>query len=185
MEPSFNSVPFSGTAVQRFTTVSPAWSVDSAQGGVLFFGLTFLTAALGALASSRAAQFYGALKLPRWAPPASVFGPTWTVLYCLMAMAAWLVWRHRHKVQGDSGLLLYSIALLPNVLWSWLFFDQRLGLWALVDIGVLWFLVGLTIRAFWRVQPRFGLLLVPLWAWVSFAGVLNAELWLTNPAILG
>jgi len=185
METSLSGVRMSGPAIQRHTAVSPVWSIDSARGVLLWFGLTFLTATLGGLASARAAQFYGALKLPEWAPPASVFGPVWSVLYLLMAVAAWLVWRYRHTVRGTSGLLLYAMALVPNAMWSWLFFDWHLGLWALIDIGVLWLLVGLTVRAFWRVRPVFGLLMVPLWAWVSFAGVLNAVLWQTNPALLG
>jgi benzodiazapine receptor len=185
METSLSGAPMSGPAIQRHTAVAPIWSIDSAQGALLWFGLTFLTGALGGLASSRAAQFYGALKLPEWAPPASVFGPVWSVLYLLMAVAAWLVWRHRHTVPGASGLLVYGVALVPNAMWSWLFFDWQLGLWALIDIGLLWLLVGFTVRAFWRVRPVFGLLMVPLWAWVSFAGVLNAVLWQTNPALLG
>ncbi len=184
MKTSRASTSFSGPAAQRYTTVSPIWSVDSAQGAVVWFGLTFLTAALGALASARASQFYDALRLPQWAPPGSVFGPVWSGLYTLMAVSAWLVWRHRHKVHGSTGLLLFGVALLPNALWSWLFFNWHQGLWALIDIGVLWFLVALTVRAFWRVRPVFGLLLVPLWGWVSFAGVLNVVLWQTNPALL-
>lgn len=185
MATSFSGAPLPGPAIQHHTAVSPAWSPDSARGALLWVGLTFLTAVLGGLASARAAQFYDALRLPPWAPPASLFGPVWSVLYVLMAVAAWLVWRHRHTVRGSSGLALYAVALVPNVLWSWLFFDLHLGLWALVDIAVLWLLVGLTARAFWRIRPVFGLLMVPLWLWVSFAGVLNAALWWTNPALLG
>jgi benzodiazapine receptor len=185
METSLSGAPSSGPPTQRLTAVSPVWSPDSAWGALLWVGLTFLTATLGGLASARAPQFYGALQLPDWAPPASVFGPVWSALYLLMAVAVWLVWRHRRAVQGASGLLLYGVALVPNALWSWLFFDAHLGLWALIDIGVLWLLVGLTVRAFWRVRPIFGLLLGPLWVWVSFAGVLNAVLWQTNPAFLG
>ena len=185
MESSLSHAPASGPAIQRHTAVVPAFAADSLRGALLWGGLTLLTAVLGGLASARAAQFYDALSLPDWAPPAAVFGPVWSVLYVLMAVAAWLVWRHRHTVKGSSGLLLYGVALLPNALWSWLFFDWHLGLWALIDIGVLWLLVGLTVRAFWNVRPAFGLLMVPLWAWVSFAGLLNATVWWTNPALLG
>lgn len=185
METSHFFAPSSGSAIQRYTAVSPVWSADSARGALLWFALTFLAAALGGLASVRASEFYGALRLPAWAPPASVFGPVWSGLYLLMAVAAWLVWRYRHKVQGSSGLVLYAVALVPNALWSWLFFNGHLGLWALIDVGVLWLLVALTALTFWRVRPIFGLLMVPLWVWVSFAGVLNAVLWQTNPALLG
>jgi tryptophan-rich sensory protein len=185
METYLSGAPLSGDAIQRYTAVSPARSADSARGALLWVGLTLLTATLGGLASGRATQFYGALQQPAWAPSAAVFGPVWSALYLPMALAAWLVWRHRHMVRGSTGLLLYGVALVPNALWSWLFFDWHLGLWALIDIGVLWLLVGLTVRAFWRVRPVFGLLMVPLWAWVSFAGVLNAVLWQTNPVLLG
>lgn len=177
--------PASGRVFQRHAAVVPALSIDSLRGALLWLGLTLLTAVLGGLASANAADFYGSLRLPAWAPPGWVFGPVWSLLYALMALAAWLVWRHRHTVHGASGLLLYGLALLPNALWSWLFFDWHLGLWALLDIGALWLLVGLTVRAFWRVRPTFGLMMLPLWLWVSFAGVLNAVLWRTNPALLG
>jgi translocator protein len=177
--------PLSRPNTQHYAPTSPAWSADSAIGALLWFGLTFLTAALGALASARAAEFYGALQLPSWAPPASVFGPVWSGLYLLMAVAAWHVWRHRHIANGANALVLYSAALVPNALWSWLFFDWHMGLWALVDIGVLWILVGLTVRAFWRVRPLAGWLMAPLWVWVSFAGALNAAVWKANPALLG
>lgn len=185
MENAVLDEPLPGPAIQHHTSISPVVSADSARGALLWFGLTFLTALLGGLASARAAQFYDALTLPAWAPPASWFGPVWSALYVLMAIAAWLVWRHRHGLRSASGLLLYGVALVPNALWSWLFFDWHLGLWALVDIAVLWLLVALTVRAFWRVRPAFGLLMVPLWAWVTFAGVLNAVVWWTNPALLG
>lgn len=185
MENTLLGEPLSGLAIPYRKAVSPVLSADSARGALLWFGLTFLTSVLGGLASARAPQFYDALRLPQWAPPASVFGPVWSVLYVLMAMAAWLVWRHRHTVRDSSGLMLYAVALVPNALWSWLFFDWHLGLWAMVDIGVLWLLVALTVRAFWRVPPLFGALLMPLWAWVSFAGVLNAVVWWANPALLG
>jgi benzodiazapine receptor len=165
--------------------VVPALSVDSARGAAIWVGLTLIAAAAGGLGSTAAHTFYAALTLPAWAPPAAVFGPAWSVLYVLMALSAWLVWRHRHTVNGATGLVLYGLALLPNALWSWLFFDWHLGLWALVDIALLWALVGFTVRAFWRVRPVFGAFLLPLWAWVSFAGVLNAAVWQANPALLG
>ena len=184
MKDSLNA-HLAGANIQPKVGASPAWSVDSARGALLWFGLTFLTAALGALASAHAAEFYAALQLPSWAPPASVFGPVWSGLYLLMAVAAWIIWRDRHITKCTDALVLYSVALVPNVLWSWLFFNWHLGLWALVDVTVLWILVALTVRAFWRIRPLAGWLMVPLWVWVSFAGVLNAAVWKANPALLG
>ena len=177
--------PLSDHVLQRHTAVVPAMSFDSARGAALWWGLTLLTAAMGGWASANAPDVYASLQRPNWAPPAAVFGPVWGLLYLLMGAAAWLVWRHRHTVAGHTGLVWYALALLPNALWSWLFFGWQLGAWALLDIAVLWLLLAFTVRAFWRVRPLFGALLLPLWAWVSFAGVLNAALWQANPALLG
>lgn len=164
---------------------SPWNSADSLRGALLWSTLTFVAAASGGLASSQAPEVYASLVQPDWAPPASVFGPVWSLLYLLMALAAWQVWCCRRTVSGASGLALYALALVPNALWSWLFFNQRMGAWALVDLVVLWVLIAFTVRSFWRVRPLSGALLLPLWAWVSFAGVLNAVVWLANPALLG
>ena len=179
------SAPLSSNSSPRLGGVVPVFSFDSARGAALWVSLTFMAAAAGGLGSSDAPGFYASLTLPAWAPPASVFGPVWSVLYLLMALSAWMVWRHRHTVRGQTGLGLYALGLLPNALWSWLFFEWHMGLWALVDIALVWVLVGLAVRAFWRVRPLFGALLMPLWAWVSFAAALNASVWQANPALLG
>lgn len=178
-------VPSPGHVAQRRAAAVSALSTDSLRGALLWWGLTLLTAALGGWASAGAPGFYAELQQPSWAPPAWVFGPVWSLLYLMMGLAAWLVWRHRHTVEGSTGLRLYAIALVPNALWSWLFFNQHVGAWALLDLVVLWLLIAFTVRAFWRVRPLFGALLLPLWIWVSFAGVLNALVWLANPALLG
>ena len=176
---------FSNDVVQRYAQVAPVLSADSLRGALLWWGLTLAAAAVGGWASSNAPGFYASLQLPSWAPPASVFGPVWGVLYLLMGISAWMVWRYRHTVPATSGLWLYALALLPNALWSWLFFNQHMGGVALLDITLLWVLVAFTIRAFWRVRPAFGMLLLPLGAWVSFAGVLDAVVWRANLALLG
>lgn len=160
-------------------------SGDSVRGALLWWALTLGAAALGGLASSQAPEVYATLVQPDWAPPPYVFGPVWSLLYGLMSVAAWQVWRYRRIAPGaTAGLVLYAVALVPNALWSWLFFNQRMGGWALLDLVVLWALIAFTVRAFWRVRPLAGALLLPLWAWVSFAGVLNAVVWLANPQLL-
>lgn len=145
---------------------------------------SFVAGALGAAASAGAAGFYQQLTRPPWAPPAWLFGPVWTVLYVMMAVAAWLVWRERGFADARAALGLFVAQLAANALWSWLFFAWRLGALALGEIVLLWLLVAATIAAFWRVRPLAGALLVPYLAWVTFAAALTFSLWRLNPAVL-
>ncbi|MGE8237510.1 MAG: TspO/MBR family protein [Stenotrophomonas indicatrix] len=146
--------------------------------------VTFLAAALGARASISAADFYASLTLPAWAPPASVFGPVWTVLYALMALAAWLVWRQGGWRAAAPALALYLLQLALNVLWSWLFFGWKQGALAFADIALLLALIVATMVAFHRVRPAAAWLLLPYLAWVTFASALNYAVWQANPAVL-
>ena len=143
-----------------------------------------LAAGLATLASLDAAEFYGQLTKPQWAPPGSIFGPVWTVLYLLMAVAAWLVWRSRGFAGAPITLALFLFQLGVNAFWSWLFFAWRLGLVALVDIVALLALIVATIAAFWRIRPLAGALLLPYLAWVVYAAVLNYRVWQLNPNLL-
>ena len=144
----------------------------------------FAAATVGAMASIEAKDFYGALVQPDWAPSPGVFGPVWTLLYTLMAIAAWLVWRVAGFTVQRSALTLFLLQLGCNALWSWLFFSWHLGFWAFADILVLWVLIAATLVLFWRVHPLAGALLVPYLLWVSFAAVLNFALWQLNPQVL-
>ena len=150
-----------------------------------WFIVSFAASAIGAIASMQAKSFYGQLAQPSWAPPASVFGPVWTVLYALMAIAAWLVWRSGGFRANRTALSLFGVQLALNVLWSWLFFAWHLGAWAFADIVVLWGLIVATVICFWRVLPMAGALLIPYLLWVSFASGLNYSVWQLNPNLLG
>ena len=98
---------------------------------------TFAAAAIGAVASIDAGAFYGQLARPPWAPDASVFGPVWTVLYALMGVAAWLVWKRGGWRARRGALSLFLLQLAVNALWSWLFFAWHLGAAAFLEILVL------------------------------------------------
>jgi len=91
----------------------------------------FAAAAIGAIASVDAAAFYAQLSKPSWAPPAAAFGPVWTVLYALMGVSAWLVWRSPRPRR--RALALFGAQLVANALWSWLFFAWHLGALAAVE----------------------------------------------------
>ena len=145
----------------------------------------FSTAGIGAAASFGAETFYLQLTRPSWAPPASLFGPVWTCLYALMAIAAWLIWQSRETWPARPALALFIFQLVSNALWSWLFFAWRLGALAFLDILVLWGAIAATITLFWRVRRLAGALLVPYLLWVTFASALNYSIWQLNPSLLG
>jgi tryptophan-rich sensory protein len=142
-------------------------------------------AALGGLASADAPTFYATLDRPEWAPPGWLFGPVWSVLYLLMGISAWLVWRVGGWRAALIPLTLFVVQLAFNALWSWVFFTWRSGLWAVVEILVLWLLILATLVVFWWRHPLAGALLLPYLAWVSFASVLAWTLWQRNPGLLG
>jgi benzodiazapine receptor len=150
-----------------------------------WLAICFVAATLGGVASASAPAFYRELVRPAWAPPGWVFGPVWTVLYLLMGVAAWLVWRERRFGGARTALGLFLVQLVANALWSWLFFAWQLGALATLEILVLWGLILATTVAFWRVRPLAGALLLPYLAWVSFASALCFAIWRANPQLLG
>ncbi len=150
-----------------------------------WLALSFLTAALGSVASVQARSFYAELSQPVWAPPGWLFGPVWTTLYLMMAIAAWLVWRRGGFSMTRLALTIFVIQLAVNALWSWLFFAWHLGGAAFVDILVLIALIALTTFHFWQHSRAAALLLIPYFCWVCFAAFLNYNVWQMNHALLG
>ena len=150
-----------------------------------WLAVAFIAAAVGALASVQSREFYVQLDRPSWSPPGWVFGPVWTVLYALMGIAAWLVWRVRGWAGARLALGRFLAQLALNALWTWLFFAWRMGGLAFAEIIVLWLLIAATVLAFWSVRPLAGALLLPYLAWVSFASALNWAIWRMNPGVLG
>ena len=144
--------------------------------------VVFAAAAVGAVASVNAQSFYAQLTKPSWAPPASVFGPVWSVLYVLMGASAWLVWRSSHPRWGALALFLAQLA--ANALWSWLFFAWHQGALATAEVLLLLILIALTMRAFWPGSRLAVLLLLPYLFWVSFASILTWSIWQRNPGLL-
>jgi benzodiazapine receptor len=141
--------------------------------------LCFAAASLGAVFMP--GEWYAALKKPAWNPPGWVFGPVWTALYTMMAMAAWLVWRQGGFAARLGPLLTFLAQLALNALWTPLFFGLHWPRVAFSGIILLWLAIAWTITAFWRVHRAAAWLLAPYLAWVSFAAVLNGTLWRLNP----
>jgi len=150
----------------------------SALGLVAALVLTFSAAYAGS--RFPADDWYDGLSKPPWNPPNWLFGPVWGVLYLLMALAAWLVWRTAGLAGAAVPLGVFVVQLGLNAAWSWIFFGRHeLGL-AFIEIVVLWGAIVGTMVGFWRVKPMSGVLLVPYLLWVTFAAVLNFTLWRLN-----
>lgn len=153
-------------------------------GLLAWLALVLLAGGLGAVASVDAASFYAPLNKPAWAPPAGVFGPVWSALYVLMALAAWLVWREPDRPPRGAALAVFVVQLAVNALWSWLFFAWHLGAWAFADVLLLLVLIVATIGLFRRVRPLAAWLMLPYLLWVAFASALTWAVWQANPGVL-
>jgi tryptophan-rich sensory protein len=148
---------------------------------VFFIAVCFGVSGLGAIFTSGSVRYwYPALHKPSWNPPAWLFGPVWTILYLMMAIAAWLVWCRRGLVHVNSALGLFAFQLALNAAWSPLFFGLRNPLAGLLDIVPLWAAIMATLISFWKISPAAGVLLIPYWLWVSFATALNFTIWKLN-----
>lgn len=152
--------------------------------GLSLVGWIFLLVALGAGAGVLfgPSDWYDGLLKPTFNPPAAIFGPVWTALYAMMAIALWLVRRDREDdtAMRRRAIRLFWIQFALNLLWSPLFFGLRSPGAAFVDICLLWLALLATALAFGKVRPLAGYLLVPYVLWVSFALVLNGTIWLMN-----
>ena len=143
-----------------------------------WIALTFSAALTGVFVDT--GGWYESITKPAWNPPSWLFGPVWTTLYIMMAVAAWLVWQRGGWKQQRKALTLYLVQWALNALWTPLFFVlQRPGL-AFAEILVLLTAILATIAAFWRVKRTAAILLVPYVLWVSFAAVLNFTIWRLN-----
>ncbi|HVF27526.1 MAG TPA: TspO/MBR family protein [Pyrinomonadaceae bacterium] len=151
-------------------------------GLIIFVAVCFAVAGLGSLSTNPSIDnWYAALAKPSWNPPNRVFGPVWAILYLMMAIAAWLVWRRKGSVAAaDVPLALFAVQLVLNALWSYLFFGLHRPDLAFAEIVLLWAAILATLLAFRRVIPLAGWLLLPYLLWVTFGAFLNFTIWRLN-----
>ena len=134
----------------------------------------------GVITATSVDTWYQALEKPPFNPPDWVFAPVWTVLYILMGIAAWRVWRLRSFEAAPKAFAVFGVQLCLNLAWSFLFFGlQRIDL-ALIEIVILLVAIIANTIMFWRIERLAGLLFVPYAAWVTYATILNISLWLLN-----
>lgn len=148
---------------------------------IIFLVICFAVAGVGSLATRpNITTWYATLNKPSWNPPNSLFGPVWTLLYAMMAVAGWLVWKHAGWQAGRAAMIIFAVQLVLNLAWSFIFFNfHQMGL-AFLEIILLWLAIVATIVIFSSVSKVAAVLLIPYLLWVSFAAFLNFTIWRLN-----
>ena len=135
----------------------------------------------GRFTSTSVSDWYLTLVKPSFTPPSSLFAPVWTILYILMGISLFLIWRENTDIYNVRQAIKYFlIQLLLNVMWSFAFFYLQSPFLGLIVIILLWASIIATIRAARKVSQPAALLLYPYLLWVTFAAVLNAAIWWLN-----
>lgn len=148
---------------------------------VAFLAATFFASALGAFVTVRQLPgWYAELQKPSWTPPGWVFTQVWTVLYAMIAVAAWRLWRKNGLMRDFAPFAWWLFQLILNAGWSAVFFGLRQPGMAMGELVFLWASIAMTMVMFWKRDRLAGALLVPYLAWTTFAGVLNFVIWRMN-----
>lgn len=124
--------------------------------------------------------WYPELKKPAWNPPGWLFGPVWTILYVMIAISGWLIYKAAPSRKRSIALTVYAGQLVLNFIWSFFFFSLRSPTLGLIDIIFLSLLIILTIINAWPVRQLAAILLIPYLIWVMYAATLNAGIWFLN-----
>lgn len=143
-----------------------------------FIAIPLKAGYLGSQLSGDMAQTYSQFYRPDFFPPAWVFAPVWTILYILMGLSAYLVWKTKKDIKKPLALFFFQLAL--NLLWPIIFFGLHQYFWAFIEIVVLLIMIILTMLSFGKKSKVASYLLVPYLLWVSFAILLNYVVFMTN-----
>ena len=130
--------------------------------------------------TSSITTWYAFINKPLFSPPNWIFGPVWTLLYILMGISAFLIWKKRDNLKTKQALVFYGIQLILNALWSIIFFGMHNPGLALLEIIILWLFILITLIKFYKINKTAGLLFIPYLLWVSFASILNYVIWMLN-----
>ena len=125
-------------------------------------------------------EWYLSLARPSFTPPGWLFGPVWTLLYIIIGISGYLVWKNENTTTRKNAFIIYGIQLLLNGIWSWIFFGLHRIDFALIVILVLWITILLNIIFFLKIRKLAGYLLIPYLFWVTFASILNWSIWSLN-----
>ena len=135
----------------------------------------------GFFTSSGVEGWYAAANKPWFNPPNWLFAPVWTVLYILMGISLFLIWKSQAPgTLKQTALILFVLQLTLNFFWSLIFFKMQQPGWAFIEIAAMWLAILFTIFCFGKISSTAAWLLVPYICWVSFAAVLNYAIWKLN-----
>jgi len=151
-------------------------------GAAFFIAICEVVGGLGAIFTMpNIGTWYAGLDKPMIAPPNWIFGPVWTLLFALMGVAAYLVWKKRKiDTRAEEALMIFFVQLWLNVAWSVIFFGQHSLQGAFAEIVILWLAIAVTILRFKPVSLTAAYLLLPYLLWVAFAGYLNFLIFTLN-----
>jgi len=136
---------------------------------------------LAAFFTQNSREFYSALQKPPLAPPGYIFPIIWTILYILIGIASYLIFRNGYsKPHVRDALNYYGISLLLSFVWPIVFFRFNLPFAAFWVLLLLWLITGIATAKFYRIDHTAGFLMLPYWLWITFAGYLNLAFWLLN-----
>jgi benzodiazapine receptor len=155
--------------------------IASIMGLACFVTACFLAALTGAWFRPR--EWYERLKKPSWRPPSRLFAPVWTILYVMIAVAGWLIWREAGFAGAGFPLAMFALQLILNAVWTPLFFGLHRPDLGFVDIVLVWVSIIATIVLFYPIHVGAALLLVPYLGWVTFATALNFAVWRLNSVV--
>jgi len=143
-----------------------------------WIALCFIAAAFGSWFEP--GSWYESLNKPGWTPPNWVFPVVWPVLYLMMALAAWLIWKDFGFQEGREELRWFGIQLGLNAAWSWIFFGEHMIGTALGEILLLWIAILFTTLLFWNKSKPAALLMLPYLLWIGYASALNYSIFQLN-----
>ena len=141
-------------------------------------GVGFLSSFFSGLSIVK--DLYANLSKPSFAPPAWLFGPAWTILYILIGIAGFLVWKKKDEKNINPAVAIFFIQLFLNYIWSIIFFGKSSYGLALVDIVGLWVGILIMIISFYKISKPAAWILIPYLLWVSFAAILNYNILILN-----
>jgi benzodiazapine receptor len=125
-------------------------------------------------------SWYATLNKPSFNPPNYLFGPVWTLLYILMGISLYMIYQTIKSPVRTTSIILFSVQMVLNLSWSFIFFNAQSPFAALIVIVILWFAILMMIIYFHKLSPAAAYLQIPYLLWVSFATVLNASIWYLN-----